>query len=242
MSYRDAETALKARRERIASDLSQARAALREATERAAQADALEHELAELDRVIASGAARRGLPVLDDVKIASPCSARWEEMTGDDRVRFCGQCQKNVYDLSAMPRAEAEGLLAATEGNLCARIYRRADGKVLTADCPVGKGRRRRRRIAAAAVAGGVLAAASSFVSSASRTMGEVRYDPPSVQPPVATMGAVAPRLTTKATATAEPEAVPIDPTDHGPHADPSPAPPHPPVRLMGKVRMPVTR
>src|SRR5579872_5483516 len=77
-------------------------------------------------------------PRLDDVRIASPCSARWEDMVGDDRVRHCGQCEKDVYFLSGMTRTEAEALLAARGASLCARIFRRADGTVLTADCPVG--------------------------------------------------------------------------------------------------------
>ncbi len=88
--------------------------------------------------------------MLDQIKIASPCSADWERMEGDERVRFCGECKKNVFDLSAMTRRDAEKLLVETNGNLCTRLYRRADGTVLTADCPVGlsvKVARVRRRV-----------------------------------------------------------------------------------------------
>jgi Carboxypeptidase regulatory-like domain len=88
--------------------------------------------------------------MLDQLKIASPCSADWEQMEGDERVRFCGECKKNVFSLSAMTRRDAEKLLVETNGNLCTRLYRRADGTVLTADCPVGlkvKVARVRRRI-----------------------------------------------------------------------------------------------
>jgi hypothetical protein len=53
-------------------------------------------------------------------------------------VRFCDGCQKRVYNLSALCQAEAEGLLRAHEGHLCVRYYRRHDGTILTADCPVG--------------------------------------------------------------------------------------------------------
>jgi hypothetical protein len=59
-------------------------------------------------------------------------------MFGSDRVRFCGQCSLNVYNLSAMTRDEAESLIARTEGRLCVRFYRRVDGSILTQDCPVG--------------------------------------------------------------------------------------------------------
>ena len=78
--------------------------------------------------------------MLDQIKIASPCSANWEQMEGNDRVRFCGECKKNVFNLSAMPRKDAEALLLETSGNICTRLYRRTDGTVLTADCPVGLG------------------------------------------------------------------------------------------------------
>jgi hypothetical protein len=75
---------------------------------------------------------------LDDIRIASPCRASWDAMTGTDTVRFCGQCRLNVYDLSAMTAAEAAALVARTEGRLCVRLYRRADGTTITRDCPVG--------------------------------------------------------------------------------------------------------
>ena len=75
---------------------------------------------------------------LDDVAIASPCSADWAQMSGDARSRFCGACRKHVYDLSAMTRAQAVRTIVEKEGRLCARLYRRADGTVLTADCPRG--------------------------------------------------------------------------------------------------------
>jgi hypothetical protein len=59
-------------------------------------------------------------------------------MMGSDRVRFCGQCSLNVYNLSAMTRDEAESLIARNEGRLCVRFYRRNDGSIITQDCPVG--------------------------------------------------------------------------------------------------------
>ena len=37
--------------------------------------------------------------MLDKIKIASPCSADWEQMEGTDHVRFCAECKKNVFDL-----------------------------------------------------------------------------------------------------------------------------------------------
>lgn len=95
------------------------------------------------------------LSVLDTFEIAAPCDAAWDDMLGDERVRFCGSCEKNVYNLSAMTRQEAIGLIEVLEGKLCARLYRRPDGTVLSEDCPVGLRERARhaaRRSVAAAV------------------------------------------------------------------------------------------
>lgn len=75
---------------------------------------------------------------LSNIKIASPCRADWNEMFGDERKRFCGACQLNVYNLSGMNKDEAEKLLIESEGRLCVRFYKRADGTVLTKDCPIG--------------------------------------------------------------------------------------------------------
>lgn len=75
---------------------------------------------------------------LNNIKIASPCNADWNEMVGDERTRFCGECKLNVYNLSGMSQREAENLLINSEGRLCVRFYKRADGTVLTKDCPVG--------------------------------------------------------------------------------------------------------
>jgi hypothetical protein len=82
---------------------------------------------------------------LNDLKIASPCSQDWDAMIGVGRKRYCTECKLNVYNLSGMTRREAEALLMNSEGRLCVRFYRRADGTVLTQDCPVGWRAVRRR-------------------------------------------------------------------------------------------------
>ena len=77
---------------------------------------------------------------LDHVKVAAPCSAEWDQMFSfeGERIRFCSQCNLNVYNLSGMKRREAESLITRTEGRLCVRFYRRADGSILTENCPIG--------------------------------------------------------------------------------------------------------
>jgi hypothetical protein len=81
------------------------------------------------------------LPLLDRVRVAAPCSASWQNMipvADGNRIRFCGECSLNVYNISAMTRAEAETLLREHEGRLCIKLFKRSDGTVLTSDCPVG--------------------------------------------------------------------------------------------------------
>ena len=74
---------------------------------------------------------------LSNLRIASPCPADWNKMVGDERVRHCSECNLSVYNLSAMTERQVQELIAGSRGNrLCARLYRRADGTVLTQDCP----------------------------------------------------------------------------------------------------------
>ena len=95
---------------------------------------------------------------LNQISVATPCHESWDDMTGDDKKRFCCGCKKNVFNLSAMTEAEAQTVLSV--GNPCVRFYRRVDGTVLTQDCPVGVKRVRRRRAVAATGAIAALAGA----------------------------------------------------------------------------------
>lgn len=97
---------------------------------------------------------------LDELQIASPCKADWAQMQGDERVRFCGRCEKYVYNLKEMSREESVALLLE-KGEACVRMARRADGTVVTNDCPVGAQSQRRTVRVATALAGGLLAASA---------------------------------------------------------------------------------
>ena len=136
----------------------------------AARHDALASEVVtktkELDaarQLLDDARQRAKLPVLPNIRVATPCTADWNQMTGDERVRHCGSCNKNVYNLSNMTRDEAEALIVAKEGRLCVRYYQRKDGTILLKDCEVGVKQKRKRRIiaagAAALLAGGGFAA-----------------------------------------------------------------------------------
>ncbi len=98
MPYRDDLAALRSREEALARELA-----------------GNQQELDEIRKTI------DGLRPRFRLRVASPCPADWNAMQGDDRVRFCGQCVKNVYNLSAMTHAEAEDLIREKEGKLCVR-------------------------------------------------------------------------------------------------------------------------
>ncbi len=115
--------------------------------------------------------------ILDDVSIASPCPVKFEQMTGDEKIRFCDLCQLNVYNVSQMTRIEAEELLNDKSDQVCLRLYRRKDGTLITKDCPVGKGFSDRikfkiRSIAAVIVS--FISTASAFAQSDSKLLKEI--------------------------------------------------------------------
>jgi hypothetical protein len=194
MAYRDVSESLRAYRDRVSGDLDEARRAARLAAEQASKVGILEKELAETEGLLAKiGEKRRVLPRLDDVSIAAPCPASWDRMVGDEHVRFCGQCEKNVYNLSSLPREEAEALLQAKEGKMCVRLFKREDGTVLTNDCPVGVKKRRRRRAALAAVGGSLMAAAAAIGLESRPTMGEAVPMPATMGSVVAVQGDIEP-------------------------------------------------
>ena len=90
---------------------------------------------------------------LDQIKVAAPCKASWEDMDGNAQVRHCNQCSLNVYNISEMTTQDATALIQEKEGKLCLRMYKRPDGTLINRDCPVGVGRRRRMALIGAGLA-----------------------------------------------------------------------------------------
>lgn len=92
---------------------------------------------------------------VNNLRVASPCSVGWETMSGDERVRRCHSCELNIYNISKMTKVEVEDLITKRESRVCIRLYKRADGTVLTKDCPVGfrAYQKRAARFAGAALA-----------------------------------------------------------------------------------------
>jgi hypothetical protein len=80
---------------------------------------------------------------LDVIEIETPCAKPWNEMSGDDRTRFCDHCHKQVFDVSAMPREEAERLVCEKAGSMCVRFARDARGAVITLDYAPPRRRRK---------------------------------------------------------------------------------------------------
>jgi hypothetical protein len=172
MPYRDDQACLETLRDELRRDLTEATRKAEALAGAAKEKDSLTRELASVEARLERARSRR-LPLLESVRVASPCSASWDDMVGDERVRFCGSCQKNVYNLSAMARDDAERLIAANESSICVRLYRRADGTVLTTDCPVGV---RKQRVKRTMIAGGVAGAmaVSAFARGATVMQGDM--------------------------------------------------------------------
>lgn len=136
MSYRDDVEALAARHAALSAEVKQKT-----------------RELDSASALLDEAKAKAKLPILPNIRIAAPCTADWNAMSGDERMRACGQCNKNVYNLSNMTRDEAEALIVAKEGKLCVRYYQRTDGTIILKDCVVGVSKRRKRRLIAAGAA-----------------------------------------------------------------------------------------
>ena len=73
--------------------------------------------------------------------ISSPCSVKWDDMQTDQddiSIRFCGDCKRNVHNLSSLSDEEVVVLLdKKTAGErVCTYFYRKDDGTLVTDNCP----------------------------------------------------------------------------------------------------------
>ena len=77
--------------------------------------------------------------LLPRLTVATPCTADWNAMPGDDRVRSCGDCGRNVYNIAALTRRQVYRLIETHEGKPpCLRIFRRPDGTIVMRRCLAG--------------------------------------------------------------------------------------------------------
>ena len=57
-------------------------------------------------------------------KLSNPCSQDWSAMRGDEKRRFCDQCQLHVHNLSAMTKDERMELLSEGTEERCISYLR----------------------------------------------------------------------------------------------------------------------
>jgi hypothetical protein len=155
MAHRDDDEAARLREAQLTTELQAIEARIAPLEELRGERMLLAEELRRAREVLAEREAKRAPVRLESLRVARPCQEDWALMTGEARVRHCARCDKDVFDLSAMTRGEAEALLARHGTRPCVRFFQRADGTVKTADCPTS----RRRRWLVAASASGTLAA-----------------------------------------------------------------------------------
>ncbi len=143
-----------------------------------------------------------------DLQISSPCPMSWNDLAGDGRIRYCGRCRLNVYNLAEMSPEEVEGLVRRTEGRLCGRLYLRGDRTASVRDCPARAKRTLRWSAAAAALFLGLGVFGWIFRGMRGPDLGEfplwIRHvvqaiDPPPAPPQRFLMGKVIPSRQTPA-------------------------------------------
>ncbi|MBX7223875.1 MAG: carboxypeptidase-like regulatory domain-containing protein [Blastocatellia bacterium] len=79
---------------------------------------------------------KRQLTILDRVSVKSPCHEDWNEMKGNDTVRFCSHCCKSVHNLSEMTRSEAIKLVEQSKSRLCIRYVEGPNQSIITKPDP----------------------------------------------------------------------------------------------------------
>ena len=113
------------------------------------------------------------------LKIDNPCSANWDQMIGNEWVRFCEHCRLTVNDLTPLTPKRVRRLIAGSKGRLCVRFKQDHDGLPLIKAVPQQLHQIRKRVSKLAAGAFTATLSLSSAVSSPTT--------PGFVQQPVAT-------------------------------------------------------
>ena len=100
---------------------------------------------------------------LDSIEVPAPCEKSWDEMVGGEEIRFCAGCQKNVHNISAMPRPKARRLVAENAGKICIRYTRLPNGKVMTDENRLHQISRRTSAVAAGVIAATLTLSAMTY-------------------------------------------------------------------------------
>lgn len=75
------------------------------------------------------------------VSFPEPCSEKWGDMAPRGCNRFCGQCERTIFDLSALDIEQVE-LMLADEGRVCVRARIDREGVVKLKQRPKANARR----------------------------------------------------------------------------------------------------
>lgn len=59
---------------------------------------------------------------LDSISVPNSCAEDWNKMHGGEKSRFCGICEKNAYNISAMTEREADKLLFENMEKVCIKV------------------------------------------------------------------------------------------------------------------------
>jgi hypothetical protein len=180
VTYRDAFDAAAARAATLEAELARVDDQLRAREDLTSQRERLRAELDVAADELRRQRRRRHLALVDRsarIGIATPCNADWDEMLGDDRTRRCGVCNRDVLDLSAYTLEEVDAFVLSVNEPPCIRLYRRADGTIVTRDCPSSIPKPWVEQALTVAALGGVtvlVAGAAAVALSPVRTMGRV--------------------------------------------------------------------
>lgn len=73
---------------------------------------------------------------LNNLAIVSPCSIDWQDLSGDDRIRYCSDCNLHVHNFAAMTSGEIDLLMQSDSNRVCGRITR-FEGAIITKDSKI---------------------------------------------------------------------------------------------------------
>ena len=110
-------------------------------------------------------------------KLSFVCPMPWQDMTGDERRKFCTQCGHHVQNLSLLARKERLALLerAKTE-RICGAYFIRLSGEMVTPDQPLTPQERKGiKQLTATALSAGVLALAAGCTTPPDRSASDHR-------------------------------------------------------------------
>lgn len=101
----------------------------------------MEEKAAEVARERAKEPYKPFIPI-ECKKTALPCAWTWDATYAVEKYRYCGSCQRAVYNLAGLEMPEAEELILKAENVAKFTLYKRTDGLYMTSDCPQAVKRR----------------------------------------------------------------------------------------------------